>query len=162
MLIQSKAQFGMQPLPDDIRIAKEAVVEAKALFPDHDTVRMLNVDFMTTEGDFDGATAEIEALIAKSDGDDAIPYVFKANTLAQKVGVYVQMFPRSIAESLSDNGLLLLGDDALADGSAVRQHGRWRAGQEVLSRNGANVPASHRPRPARYARLTPSDFNDSW
>jgi hypothetical protein len=46
---------------------------------------MLSVDFLSTEGDFDGATEEIEALIKSSDGDDAIPYVFKANTLAQKV-----------------------------------------------------------------------------
>jgi hypothetical protein len=48
-------------------------------------VMMLEVDFMTTEGNFDEALAQIEEIISLSDGDDAIPHVFKANTLAQKV-----------------------------------------------------------------------------
>lgn len=50
---------------------------------------MLEVDFMTTEGQYDEALTHIEEIIALSDGDDAIPYVFKANTLAQKVNISV-------------------------------------------------------------------------
>jgi hypothetical protein len=46
---------------------------------------MLEVDFMTTEGLYDEALAQINEIISLSDGDDAIPHVFKANTLAQKV-----------------------------------------------------------------------------
>ena len=46
---------------------------------------MLEVDFLTTEGNFDAAITQIDEIITLSDGDDAIPFVFKANTLAQKV-----------------------------------------------------------------------------
>lgn len=46
---------------------------------------MLEVDFMSQEGNYDGAINQIEEIINLSEGDDAIPYVFKANTLAQKV-----------------------------------------------------------------------------
>ena len=46
---------------------------------------MLEVDMMTTDGQFDEALSVIDEIISLSDGDDAIPHVFKANTLAQKV-----------------------------------------------------------------------------
>lgn len=46
---------------------------------------MLEVDFMSQEGNYEAALSQIEEIISLSDGDDAIPYVFKANTLAQKV-----------------------------------------------------------------------------
>ena len=81
----------MQPDNDDLQAAKEAVEEAKRLFPENETVRMLSVDFMSTEGDFAGATQAVDELIASSDGDDAIPYVFKANTTAQQAMMHLQM-----------------------------------------------------------------------
>lgn len=77
---------------------------------------------MSTEGDFDGAAEEIEALIKSSDGDDAVPYVFKANTLAQKVGFHFMLiiFFKSCAYwELFCCGCA--GYDAHANGSTIWQ-----------------------------------------
>ncbi len=69
---------------------------------------MLEVDFMTTEGNFDGAVSQIDEIIALSDGDDAIPYVFKANTLAQRAMFHFQIAQQyqSQADALEAQSLL--------------------------------------------------------
>jgi len=69
---------------------------------------MLEVDFMTTEGQYDEALAQIEEIIALSDGDDAIPHVFKANTLAQKAMLHFQIAQQynSQADAMEAQSLL--------------------------------------------------------
>jgi hypothetical protein len=64
---------------------------------------MLEVDFLTTEGNFDLAVRQIDDIISLSDGDDAIPYVFKANTLAQKVcsSLSLSMWLHNLSRSLA-------------------------------------------------------------
>jgi hypothetical protein len=79
--------MGKQPDNDDLAAAKASVAEAKKLSPKHEMVMMLEVDMMTTDGQYDEALTVIDEIIALSDGDDAIPHVFKANTLAQKVAI---------------------------------------------------------------------------
>jgi len=110
VLIQAKSQMGQQPDNDDIKYAKEAVEEAKKLFPDYETALMLEVEFMTTDGNFDGAVEQIDRVIAKSDGDDAIPYVFKANTLAQKA-----MMHFSIAQQYNSQKDVMEGQNILKE-----------------------------------------------
>jgi cytochrome c-type biogenesis protein CcmH/NrfG len=78
--------MGIPPSQSDQEEIKKLIAEAKKLFPMNETVRLLEADAMCQEGNLDEALDRCDNIInSAADRADAIPYVIKANIMAQKV-----------------------------------------------------------------------------
>lgn len=122
LLSQTKMQMGLQPDNNDLLKQKECIEEAISLFPNHDTVQMLNADLLSQEGKFDEALAHCDQMIKASEGPkDAILVVVKANVVCQmgmtKYSEAQQMQSQQLA--MESQQLLLQGQGMYAEAIAA-------------------------------------------
>jgi tetratricopeptide (TPR) repeat protein len=90
ILSQTKATLGLMVDNDDLSRHEKSLKEAKKIMPNHEGVRLLEIDTKLSSFQFDESLQLIDELMKLSDPGDSIPYVMKGNVLTQKAIYDVQ------------------------------------------------------------------------
>eukprot|EP01038_Epipyxis_sp_PR26KG_P007167 gene7167-9770_t len=86
---QTKTQVGEATTEEDMESNNAAVLKAKKLFPNHESIKLLEADMLSIEGRIDEAKEKIDEVVAAG-GNDVLPLIIKASILTNQAVMMMQ------------------------------------------------------------------------